>query len=275
MPRVILPGHLTAWLIQRAYFKAQLDDTLSSFGAAAAPALNIFLIEATKILQWFNALPYSVKEGIVYLLMFAASLGPILSIGGRVAQVFGWIAGLAGGGGALSGALGGLSAFITSTLVPALAGLGAAIGAIGAPILALVFLVGVLIATLIVFGKDAATNFVALAQLWVQILVAAFNRIIFEVRRWVNDFIANIRYLSQRTGSEWIAVGKAMVQGIWNGIQSGWQWLKDQVKALVDGLLGDTQTQLQAHSPLWCGRVRSDCLSRRASRLVLHRAWRR
>ena len=237
--------------------KAQLEDTLASFGDELVPAVTKFLQALTPILEFFNNLPDSVQTGIVYMGLFAAALGPILSIGGRLAQVVGWIAGLFGGGGVLSAALGGLSTFITSTVVPALTAMGAAIGAISLPVLALVAAIGALIAVIIIFGKDAVTNFVALAKLWVQILVAAFNRIIFEIRRWVNDFIANIRYLSKLTGSEWIAVGKAMVQGIWNGIQSGWQWLKDQVKALVAGLLGDTQTQLQAHSPslVWARKI--------------------
>ncbi|MCI8359692.1 MAG: hypothetical protein HFI51_16365, partial [Lachnospiraceae bacterium] len=44
-------------------------------------------------------------------------------------------------------------------------------------------------------------------------------------------------------------VGKNIVEGIWNGISNGWDWLVDSVKGLADSLLQGAKDALGIHSP--------------------------
>ena len=44
-------------------------------------------------------------------------------------------------------------------------------------------------------------------------------------------------------------VGRNIVSGIWNGISSGWDWLKDQVAGLAESLLDSAKDALGIHSP--------------------------
>ena len=49
--------------------------------------------------------------------------------------------------------------------------------------------------------------------------------------------------------SRFMEIGSNIVQGIWNGISSGWDWLKRQVKHLTDGLVKGVKDGLKIKSP--------------------------
>ena len=51
------------------------------------------------------------------------------------------------------------------------------------------------------------------------------------------------------TFKEWIEVGKAIVQGIWAGIQAGWERLKSMIQANLSSLLEWVKEQLGISSP--------------------------
>lgn len=44
-------------------------------------------------------------------------------------------------------------------------------------------------------------------------------------------------------------IGSNIVSGIWNGISSGWNWLKDKVSSLAGSLLNSAKSALGIHSP--------------------------
>ncbi|MCI5873450.1 MAG: hypothetical protein PUJ55_05705 [Clostridiales bacterium] len=48
---------------------------------------------------------------------------------------------------------------------------------------------------------------------------------------------------------DWGSIGKNIVDGIWNGISSGWNWLVDQVKNLASNLFNAAKEALDIHSP--------------------------
>lgn len=221
--------------------KAQLEDTMASFGEELIPAVTTALKALIPILEWFNNLPDSVKSGIVYLLMFVAALGPILTIGGKVLGVLGGIGGLVGGGGAVSAGLGSLSTFITATVTPALGGLAAAIGAISAPVWLLIAAIGALIVVLIKFGPEASKTI----SMLVQIFAAGFERIKYEVMQ----FFINLAGAFARGYAEMRQAGGNLVQGIWAGIQSGWQWLLNMIQTNLNNLLTWVKNILGIKSP--------------------------
>lgn len=221
--------------------KAQLEDTAAAFGEQLIPAATMALQALIPMLEFFNNLPDAAKKGIVYMLLFVAALGPILSIGGKVLGLLSGIGGLVGGGGALSAGLGSLSAFISATLVPALGSLVAAIGAISAPVWLLIGAIVALIAVLIKFGPAAANT----VKMIVQIFAAGFERIKFELGRWLVYLAGTFAkgYEEARKG------GASIVEGIWAGITTAWDGLLTNVAVALDNLLNWINNAIGAHSP--------------------------
>lgn len=228
--------------------KAQLEDTMASFGEELIPAVTTALNALIPILEFFNNLPQPVKQGIVYILMFAAAMGPILAIGGRLLGLFGLIAGMFGSGGALAGAAG----WFSGTLVPAIAGAGVAIkaafagvagviGGISVPVLLLVAAIGLLIFVLIKFGPAAANTVSMVAQ----IFAAGFERIKFEIMKWMVGLAAAFTRGYEQARD----AGKNIIYGIWEGIVEAWDWLLDNVSLAIQNLLDWINNAIGAHSP--------------------------
>lgn len=48
---------------------------------------------------------------------------------------------------------------------------------------------------------------------------------------------------------DFMAVGSNIVDGIWDGISAGWDWLVGKVKSLASALFGAAQEELDSHSP--------------------------
>lgn len=48
---------------------------------------------------------------------------------------------------------------------------------------------------------------------------------------------------------DWRSIGSNIIDGIWNGLKAGWNWLIDSVKSLANGLFGAAQDELEIHSP--------------------------
>ena len=188
--------------------------------------VDVGIPNLTKFLDAFKALPEPVKITIIAiggLIVLLAQLGPVFM--GLAALVS--LLGGAGAGGGL------------------FAGLAAAIGAVSLPVAALAIAIGALIAV-IVINWDTLAN---LATMGPRLWIACFNRIIYEVKKFVNDFITAIRSLSKLTTAEWIALGKAIPTAILNGIKAAWKTLIDGVKALINDLLKQFNLQLEIKSP--------------------------
>jgi hypothetical protein len=218
-------------------------------------------IEGIKLVLFRELLPYLVRfsawlrdEGIPLLTRlidkFVAlpdgAKGAIFAIGGliillvKLGPAFMGIAGiiniLAGGGAAAGGAAGGGGL---------LAGLAAAFAAVGAPVVLLTFLIGVLLGVIIVFGPKAWAVFKGLASLWLNIVVGAFKRMVYEIKAWLNRWIADFKVAVKF----FTDIGKSIVDGIWKGIQGAWTTLKTNVSTALDSLLKWIQDKLKAHSP--------------------------
>jgi hypothetical protein len=181
-------------------------------------------------LDAFKALPEPVKITIIAiggLIVLLAQLGPVLMGLAALVQLLGG----AGAGGGL------------------LAGFGAAIGSISLPVAALVIAIGALIAVFIIFGRDALKTFTMVAEMGPKLFIAGFNRIIFEVKKWINTFISNIRALGKLTAAEWTAIGKAIPAAILGGIKAGWNALIAGVKTLINDLLKQFDLELKIGSP--------------------------
>ncbi len=48
---------------------------------------------------------------------------------------------------------------------------------------------------------------------------------------------------------DWAQIGSNIIDGIWNGISAGWNWLVSKVKQVAGSLFGAAQEELDIHSP--------------------------
>jgi hypothetical protein len=180
----------------------------------------------------FVAMPEPVQTGVVAIAGLGAVLAKLAPALISLKVLFG---GLAGAGGV--GALGGALAAIKGAAVAA----GAAIAGLGAPVLLLIGAIAGLIAVIVIFGKDA----LATVQMVGQIFSAVFARIIFEAA----NFAIKLAQAFQRGYDAARQAGQGIVQGIWAGIQSGWQWLLNMIQANMSNLLEWVKNLLGISSP--------------------------
>lgn len=71
------------------------------------------------------------------------------------------------------------------------------------------------------------------------------NKAVSAVTTMVNGMVSILSGLPDK----FVSVGSNIVTGIWNGINSGWNWLKDKVASLADSLLDAAKDALGIESP--------------------------
>jgi len=74
--------------------KVQLSNVATSFGDILLPYVEQGLSWISEQLTAFQALPESLREGVVSIAAFAAAAGPLLLIGGKLVTAFGALAGI-------------------------------------------------------------------------------------------------------------------------------------------------------------------------------------
>lgn len=107
-----------------------------------------------------------------------------------------------------------------------------------------------------------------------QVLIGVIIEVVKAVVSFAADFIKNVTKLAQDVGRgigeviDWFAalpgrigdtlsgaarwlvnVGRDIVDGLWNGIKGGWDWLTDMIGGLVDDLIGGVKDLLGIKSP--------------------------
>lgn len=212
------------------------------------------------VVNWFSGLPAPARNTLIAvggLIVALVKLGPaFMGIAGIISLLGGGggaAAGAAAGGGLLgwlTGALGGLAGFITGTVIPALGTFFVALGTFFlSPVGLLILAIGALAAVIYIFWDDAWKTIQNIAEMWPKILKAAWDRIIFEVKKWITNFLTQIKTLAKLSAKEWLEAGKAIPRALWNGIQAEWEWLKTQLKNAIDSLIKAFDLKLEIKSP--------------------------
>ena len=65
----------------------------------------------------------------------------------------------------------------------------------------------------------------------------------------MNNAVNGIKNAFSNIGEDFKNIGSNIVNGIWNGISAGWDWLKDKVKNLASSLLDAAKDALGIESP--------------------------
>jgi len=234
---------------QMAEIKAQLGDIAIDLGDHLLPAATTFVTVLADLAEKFNGLSPGMQEAIVRFGVFAAAAGPVLFVLGKFITGIGMLVGALAPGGALAGAFSWLVTFISATFIPALAAVGAALAVISLPVWLLIGAIGALVAVIAFCGKDAVKSFSMLAE----IVGAVFKRMLDDIKNWGGQILTYIQGLARdlaNNAKNWFqSVGKSIVDGIWNGVQSGWNWLMEKVKSLALKLLAAAQAALGIKSP--------------------------
>ncbi len=221
-------------------------DTLAHFGETLLPIAAQFMQALIPILDWFNNLPQPVKTGIVYLLMFAAAIGPVLSVGGRLLQMGKGIQGVLGAKGLLS---------VFSKLGPLLAGSGTSLAAIGSALAAAIgpaLLLGVAIALLILAIKylgPEAWNTVKMIVAIIGELVKQGIAKIKELEVWVGNLLIRIAVSIYEKSKTFFAAGRNLMIGLVNGIKSAAAAMIEAVLRPVQYVIEQVKRMLNLHSP--------------------------
>ena len=104
-------------------------------------------------------------------------------------------------------------------------------------------IIGNLVTTLI---ANAPRLLVAAIELLVQ-LGAFLVQNIWQLLTFIPDIVDGI--IDAFAETDWGSIGQNLIDGIWGGLQAGWDWLVGKVKKLANSLFGAAQDELDIHSP--------------------------
>ena len=76
-------------------------------------------------------------------------------------------------------------------------------------------------------------------------LIKAIPQLIKAIPQIIEALVKGFMELRQKFNE----IGENIVDGIWNGISSGWNWLVDKVKGIAGGLVDAAKSALGIHSP--------------------------
>lgn len=76
-------------------------------------------------------------------------------------------------------------------------------------------------------------------------LVTYFPQLLAKIPQLIKDIVEKFK----AGFTDFKTVGKNIVDGIWEGLKNGWEWLKGSVKDLATGLLDSAKEALGIHSP--------------------------
>ncbi|HEM3176507.1 TPA: phage tail tape measure protein, partial [Streptococcus suis] len=168
--------------------KGALESAGIAIGKALAPVIEDVTDKITDLVNWFNSLDESTQTTIVTIAGIVAAVGPVLVIIGSVISAIGKIVALFGSGGAIAS----IVTWITGTLIPAITGIVATVGALPLAIAAIVALIVAYVVTHWDQIKEYLSNF------WT----------------WLTELFGN---LGEWFGEKWQAVKDKTVE-IWDGI---------------------------------------------------------
>jgi len=220
---------------------AEFGNLSAEMGELLIPTAVEFMQALLPILHGLNAMPDSTKQNIVQVLAFAAAMGPVLSVLGRLIQFGGWIAGLFGSGGALAGAW----TWITATAVPALGGSFSAIGgflaAVSLPVWALIAAIGALVFVIIKFGADAWATIQTIGRLIPATLLL--------LRIKIDTFFREMATKIRQKISDFKQIGRDIIQGFIDGVKAKVQTLKDSILNPIKDVWNEITSFWQIGSP--------------------------
>ena len=189
------------------------------------PALLSLAVSLSQLVGWFSSLNPATKESIIAFVGIVAALGPVLIF---VSQLITFV-------GSLSAAWGTLSAIIAPISGTVLPAIGAVLAGVTLPVWGLIAAIGLLIAVIIIFGKDAWNTIQTIGKL-------------FEAL-WLLIRIKVDQIKSAFTSVDWGATGRNIMEGIRNGINQGISWIVNAARNAAQAAVNAARSLLGINSP--------------------------
>lgn len=123
-----------------------LQELAISIGDLLMPTLRDVVANVQSVVDWLNSLDEGTKQTIVQIALVVAAVGPIILIVGKVVAAIGTVISVIG---SITSAIGvimpiltSIGTLITGTIIPAIA-------AVGAPVIAIITIIGLLVAAIV------------------------------------------------------------------------------------------------------------------------------
>lgn len=236
-----------------AQFTNAIGDLQEVVGTALLPHLIKLTETVRSVADWFMALPPATQEAIINFGIFLAVLGPILSTLGNAIFFFNSV-GTAMGTLGITGAS--TSAFISGTLLPALAGIAPVLLAILPAVALLYWAFSTNFMGIRTTAEQMTVVLPYLFSQWVESVKTATYQLGYIVgyalKQWpamVEAAILAVVAKAQSMAGHWIETGQNMVLGIVKGLEDGWQWLVNTVYALAQSAYEAAKSALGISSP--------------------------
>ena len=181
---------------QATILKSQLEELAISFGDMLMPTIRDVVSGIQGFVDKLNNMDEGTREMIIKIGLFAAALGPVMSVGGNLIRGFGKVLQFAP---SIVGAISTVATFIGGTMIPAIGSLIAA----AAPILAAA-------APFIAVGAAIVGAGVLIYKNWDKIKEKAG-----QLKDWVSEKWSNLK---EKTAETWSNI-KESVSEKWNGIK--------------------------------------------------------
>jgi len=198
----------TAWTDLGNQMAVSLIPTIQ----AVTPALISLAGSLGKIVAAFSALPPGAQQAIIGFIFFLAAIGPVLIVIGQTITAIG----------GLVSAFSSIAGVVGPIVGPVLATLGGIIAGITLPVWLLIAAIGLLIATIVIFGKQAWENLKRICIEWYKLLDAIkdyFVRTFTDIWEGLVSRLVDIK--NYFVNFDWRSIGTRITDGIKNGIVSG------------------------------------------------------
>jgi len=226
---------------QATILKSQLEELAISFGDILMPTIRNIVSKIQEFVDKLNNMDEGTRQMIIKAALFAAALGPVLSVGGRLLvgagklmqfapQITGAVTKLAG---VFSGAAGGAG------------GLGGALGALASPVGIAVAAIAALAAMVVTLWKNNEDFRNKITAMWAEV-TATFDEATSGILEAINSL-----------GFDFQSVGEA--------ISAAWTFLCNSFAPLFEGVFKEITTMLrgamqsiQGIIQLFCGIINGD-----------------
>lgn len=214
---------------QLTILKSQLEELAISFGEILMPVIRDIITKIQGFVDKLNALDPATKQTIIKIGLMAAALGPLLIVVGKTLS-----------------SIGSMMTFISKipTMIAgaktAFSTLGAAIGGISAPVVAVVAVIAVLIAAFVNLWNTNEDFKNSILSIWEQIK-STFERLTSGIVDRVNALGFNFQSFGDMLKSLWnglCSVLAPVFEGVFQHISDIFTFVTDTILSVLDVFIG-------------------------------------
>lgn len=214
---------------QLTILKSQLEELAISFGEILMPVIRDIITKIQGFVDKLNALDPATKQTIIKIGLMAAALGPLLIVVGKTIS-----------------SIGSMMTFISKipTMIAgaktAFSTLGAAIGGISAPVVAVVAVIAVLIAAFVNLWNTNEDFKNSILSIWEQIK-STFERLTSGIVDRVNALGFNFQSFGDMLKSLWnglCSVLAPVFEGVFQHISDIFTFVTDTILSVLDVFIG-------------------------------------